>query len=226
MPTHKMNRRGRSVPSNRRRRLTLEGLETRLAPALFTVTSAADSGVGTLRQAILDAATNNEADTITFDPGLTDQTITLTSDDPNTAFGPTALVISGDDITIDGSDAPHLQISGNDTRRIFAVGSDASLTLQNLTLTGGRAQGGNGGSAPVLGSGGGGGGGLGGAVYVYGGTLNLMGVTLAGNTAKGGNGGNGNSSSGTYSAGGGGAVGGDGGEGGVGESSWFTFGSD
>src|SRR5262245_57844665 len=71
-------------------------------------------------------------------------------------FGPTALVIDGKNLTIAGTAAPGLVISGNNQRRIFAItgGPDAggkatgvpapgatpcTLTLLNLTLTDGLA---------------------------------------------------------------------------------------
>lgn len=47
-------------------RPSLEGLEQRLAPSAFVVTATADSGAGSLRQAITDANANPGADTITF----------------------------------------------------------------------------------------------------------------------------------------------------------------
>jgi hypothetical protein len=45
---------------------SLEPLESRIAPATFTVTNTADSGVGSLRQAILEANATADADTIAF----------------------------------------------------------------------------------------------------------------------------------------------------------------
>src|SRR5689334_14691184 len=74
--------------------LAMEALEDRRVPALFTVTSLLDGGPGSLRQAILDAAANHEADIIGFAPALAGKTLTLTQDDANHAFGPTALVIA------------------------------------------------------------------------------------------------------------------------------------
>src|SRR5262249_49688396 len=118
----------------RRGSLRLERLEDRWAPASFTVLNTSDSGPGSLRQAIADAAANAEADTITFDPSLAKQTIALTSNDANGAFGPTGLVIDNDTITIDGSAAPGLDISGSGQRRLFAVTPTAALTLENITL--------------------------------------------------------------------------------------------
>ncbi len=233
MRTHNNNRIGKharkSLPS-RRRVLELEALEGRLVLSTYTVTSPNDSGTGTLRQAILDAEMDETADTIDFAASLAGDTITLTSNDTTTAYGPTALVISNGNITIDGSGAPLLQISGDNARRIFAVSSSSTLTLENITLTGGLAQGGAGGSGGVSGSsgaggGGGGGAGLGGAIFNEG-TLNVVQSTLSGNTAIGGSsalagtqfGGGGGGSAiynggvgADYGAGGGGGVGGSGG---------------
>jgi hypothetical protein len=173
-----------------RRRLHMEALEDRRLLTPFTVTSTADSGEGTLREAILDAAEAGGANTIDFDASLAGQTITLTSNDTNTSYGPTALVINGDNVTIDGSNAPLLELSGDGARRIFAVSSTGTLTLENITLTDGLAQGGAGGNGGVSGSSGGGGGGggagLGGAIFNEG-TLNVVQSTLSGNTAIGGN---------------------------------------
>lgn len=64
-----------------------------IAPAAtFTVTSSADSGAGTLRQAILDANSTSGADTIEFDSGVS--SITLTS---------TVLPSITETVTIDGT---------------------------------------------------------------------------------------------------------------------------
>jgi hypothetical protein len=132
MRTHNNNRIGKharkSLPS-RRRVLELEALEGRLVLSTYTVTSPNDSGTGTLRQAILDAEMDETADTIDFAASLAGDTITLTSNDTTTAYGPTALVIGNGNITIDGSGAPLLQISGDNARRIFAVSSSSTLTL-------------------------------------------------------------------------------------------------
>src|SRR5437588_2317656 len=49
--------------SDLRTRLLLQALEGRIAPATFTVSTAADSGAGSLRQAILDANAASGADT-------------------------------------------------------------------------------------------------------------------------------------------------------------------
>jgi len=189
----------------RRRPVSFETLENRTTPATFTVSNTLDSGLGSLRQAIADAAASAGPDTISFDPSLTAKTITLASNDANGSFGPTGLVIANDSITIDGSDAPGLILSGNGQRRLFAVASTGALTLENITLTAGLAQGENGQDGTV--AGGGGAAGLGGAVYNQG-TLTVLDSTLARNAAVGGNGG---AASTTGTTGNGGGFGGAGG---------------
>ena len=122
-----------------------------------------------------------------FDPSLAGETITLVRVDPSAAnvYGDTALVDDGADITIDGSGAPGLVISGNNALRPFAVTSAASLTLEDLTIEDGMAQG-FGGGVTYTGGGGGGGAGMGGAVYDDGGTFTAEGVTFTNNQAVGG----------------------------------------
>jgi Bacterial Ig-like domain (group 3) len=168
-----------------------------VAPTSYVVTDAADTAGGptdvTLPYAISQALDGGVNATITFSPTLAGDTITLTSDDAggNQGFGPTAFVINdpGVTITIDGAAAPGLKISGDDARRVFAVTSDAGLTLENLTLEDGLAQGGNGSSGEGFGGGGGGGAGLGGALFNDGGSFTADGVTFTNNTAQGGQGG-------------------------------------
>ncbi|HEU5398933.1 MAG TPA: hypothetical protein VFV77_06610, partial [Gammaproteobacteria bacterium] len=79
-----------------------------------------------------------------------------------------------------------------------------NLTLINLTIENGLAQGGNGGTSAQ--GNGGGGLGAGGAIYNQG-TLTLQGVTLVGNQALGGASGSGNSSNNGDPGGGGGMAG-------------------
>src|SRR5262249_48407479 len=68
-----VRRNGFSIASSRRRgqrsRPMLEALETRTLPATFTVSSTADAGAGSLRQAILDANKNPGSDQIIFNLG-------------------------------------------------------------------------------------------------------------------------------------------------------------
>lgn len=155
-----------------RRRLYLEPLEARVVPSTFTVVNTNDSGAGSLRQAVADARldTPGIVDTITFDSSLSGQTIHLTSDDTYTGFGPTGLVIDNDLVTIDGSAAPGLVISGDNARRVFGVAATGILTLQGVTVSNGFTNG-------ATGTGGG-------AVYVANGTtLNVFESLITGNAA-------------------------------------------
>ena len=84
--------------------LRLEALEDRATPALFTVTTVADGGVGSLRNVIELANATPGADTVVFDPAVQGKTISLTTFiDPlvGNFTGPTALFVS-DGLTIEG----------------------------------------------------------------------------------------------------------------------------
>jgi hypothetical protein len=74
--TRQLKRQGRRGRSGLHCRLRLEPLEDRRCPSTITVTSAADSGAGTLRNAIANAV---NGDTIDFASTLDGQTIVLTS---------------------------------------------------------------------------------------------------------------------------------------------------
>ena len=109
------------------------------------VSNNADSGAGSLRQAIADANANPGVDVITFAPALGGQTITLTTG--------ALLVTDAAGVTIDASPlAGGLTVNGNGADRVFFV-NGGGLTLQSLTLTGGFTAAGNGGGA-VLNNGG------------------------------------------------------------------------
>ena len=120
----------------------------------LVVANNSDTGSGSLRQAVLDAAAHAGADTITFAPGFT---------------GPILLASEIDiasDVTIDASNVTNgLTISGNNLTRLFFVNGGKSLTLTGLTLTGGNAAG------------------SGGAIDNNG-TLTLTQCTLSANTAS------------------------------------------
>ncbi len=105
-----------------------------MSPATLTVTTNADSGPGSLRDAIAAASVG---DTITFE--MTG-TITLTT-------GELRLTRN---VTINGPGAHLLTISGNQTSRVLAVNSGVTASLSGLTVTGG-----NGAGAQLNGSGGG-----------------------------------------------------------------------
>ncbi|MEQ9671217.1 DUF4114 domain-containing protein [Coleofasciculus sp. G2-EDA-02] len=96
----------------------------------ITVTSAADSGAGSLRAAIAQA---QPGDRIKFASSLANKTITLTS----------GQLVVDKDLTIDGSQTPGLTISGNNAHRIFDIKRDAGynsteFTLRNLILVNGK----------------------------------------------------------------------------------------
>lgn len=172
--------------------LTLLALSAGAATAAtFTVTNANDAGAGSLRAAV--AAANGSAgdDDIVFDPSLAGQTIVLLTTDAggSALFGNSALYVSeaAAALTIDGAAAPGLRISGDFSKRHFAVETNSTLTLQNLTLIDGRIDGRIGGAGD---GGGGGSAGMGGAVFVdTGGTLTVLACTIQNCTARGGNGG-------------------------------------
>src|SRR5262249_36580197 len=145
------------------------------------------SGV-TLRDAIQAAntdtsvngsTTGNGADTIVFAPALNGTTLNL-SIIGDTSAGPSALLVSSAIIITGPTGASGITIArdttaGTPAMRLFDVSSSGNLTLQNLTLSNGLAQGGNGGGYGVArsDSGGGGAAGLGGAIYNAG-TLQLI----------------------------------------------------
>ena len=130
-----LSRRSKSTnKAARRKRPSLrpdfELLEDRrlLAPLNFPVTNTSDNGLGSLRQAILDANANPGLDTIDFATGLSG-TIVLTSGE---------LQIT-DDVTIDGPGADRLSVSGNNASRVFEVDAGTTAAISGLTITGGWA---------------------------------------------------------------------------------------
>src|SRR5262245_34267247 len=119
--------------SPRARPLVLEVLEGRTLPSTFTVLNLADSGPGSLRQAVVDANANPGLDVINFAPGLSG-TVTLTS-------GQLSIT---DHLTIDGPSAAQLAVGGNDASRVFAIESGIVVSMDDLTITHGRADNGGG----------------------------------------------------------------------------------
>ncbi|MCT7953033.1 DUF4347 domain-containing protein, partial [Ancylothrix sp. C2] len=178
----------------------------------FTVTNTDDSGAGSLREAINQANALSGADVIVFNPIVfkTSQTIRLTSqlivNDSMTIQGP------GHDLLKISGDANNNGINDNGDVRLFFI-NQGSVNFSNLTLSGGRAKGGDGGNGS---NGGGGGLGAGGALFIQSGTVNINNVTFSDNQAVGGNGGN--VIDYKYGSGGGGGFGGNGGNGGLNDS--------
>jgi predicted outer membrane repeat protein len=91
-----------------------------------TVTSTADGGAGSLRQAIADVC---DGETIDFAAGLANQTIVLTS----------AELSITRTVTITNPNAPGLAVSGNNARRVFNIQSSGVATLSQLSVVSGTA---------------------------------------------------------------------------------------
>jgi CSLREA domain-containing protein len=92
-----------------------------VAQANITVTSLGDSGPGSLRQAIADAAPGEIVDFATTG------TITLTSGE----------LVVGKDLTISGPGAMNLIVSGNDASRVFNISSATTASVSDLTIANG-----------------------------------------------------------------------------------------
>jgi hypothetical protein len=116
-----------TAAARRHARISVNSLEGRIAPAVFTVTNTLDSGSGSLRQAVLDSNALPGADTINFNSQLfsTNRTITLTSGE---------LLIS-DNLSVVGPGANVLTISGNNVTRVFDVHGSTILNVSFSSLT-------------------------------------------------------------------------------------------
>jgi hypothetical protein len=88
------------------------------------VTTNADSDAGSLRHALVAVCPGG---TITFDAALNGQTITLT----------TGQLLLDKDVTITGPGASILSVSGNNTSRVFKTTPGVTVTISDLTITGG-----------------------------------------------------------------------------------------
>src|SRR4051812_38107522 len=126
----------RPKPSARRCRtgLGLSALEDRSVPATLAVTSPLDdiSQRGTLRYAVAHAG---DGDTILLTPAVGPAGITLTGGE---------LLLNQRNLTVKNAAAPNpVTVSGNPLSRVFEVAAGASVTLSNLTITGGTGLTGN-----------------------------------------------------------------------------------
>lgn len=107
-----------------------------LSPAVlraetFTVTNTSDSGDGSLRKAISDAAAAGGADVINFATSISGQTITLATQ---------LEIVDAGGLTIDATgNAGGITVSGNDGVRVFYVNSSGPVTLRGLTVARGRS---------------------------------------------------------------------------------------
>ena len=137
-------------------RLSLEPLEDRTAPAVFTVSNLNDSGAGSLRQAINDANAVADADTIVFANGLTGSiNLTLPGAENANAGGDLDIL---NPVAIQGPGANVLTVRQTiGDERVFDVrpAAGAAVSIAGLTITGGNGSNGGGGginltSAAVL----------------------------------------------------------------------------
>ena len=94
----------------------------------FTVTNTNDSGSGSLRNAIAQAASG---DTIRFAGSLAGRTITLTS----------GQLFINKNLRIEAGNAGQVTISGNNTSRVMVTGDFTNVTLKNLIIANGRVSG-------------------------------------------------------------------------------------
>src|SRR5262249_31102316 len=119
----------------------LEALGDRIVPSTFHVTTLADAGAGSLRDAVAAANARAGADTIVFDNGLTG-TIALTGGELDIT----------DDVKINGSGADKLTVSGSNLSRVFQVEAGETVSISGLTIAGGNAGTGNGGGIDNFGT--------------------------------------------------------------------------
>ena len=125
----------------RQARLLVTRLEDRTTPAIIPVSTLADTGTGSLREAIALANAASDADTIVFTGAAVGGTINLvmfdnrgasTTDDPQ-PVGPTAFIIVSP-ITIQGTGESITRAVIAMPFRLFQVTAAGNLTLRNLTL--------------------------------------------------------------------------------------------
>jgi len=165
----------------------------------FVVSNKNDSGTGSLRQAILSA--NADLTATALNPHIIDATNVFGT---ITLLAANRFMVITNHMTIKGPGQDDLIISGGTVTRIFWI-QNGTISIQNLTLANGLAQGGFGGGM-----------GAGGAIFIHEGKnggsgvidLCLINVTLTNNRAQGGMGGTniGGGGMGGNSAGGGGGV--------------------
>lgn len=99
----------------------------------FVVTNDSDSGPGSLREAVATANANPGDDEIAFDMSFFNvpRSILLTSGEIR--------IENGGMLTIPGTGAGSLSISGNNASRVFYVVAGVDAVIRNLTLTGGSS---------------------------------------------------------------------------------------
>jgi hypothetical protein len=111
------------IPGGTRGPVLLDQVRLNCASEMI-VTNTDDSGPGSLRKTLNSVCVNG---TVTFDPALAGQTITLLT-------GPLTL---GKNVQIDGSAAPGLTVSGNNSDRVFIVNAGVTASIRYLTIANG-----------------------------------------------------------------------------------------
>jgi len=182
--SRQVRRQRRHLQARMRARLYLEALEDRTLPSGGGVAT-----TGALITAIQNANTAGGATTITLAEGATfDFTKANNSTNGSNALPVINVNNNNNTITIIGN-GDTLERTGTTPFRLLDVAKDGSLTLENLTLTGGLTKG-TGAAAE------------GGAIYSSG-TLKLDGAIVKGNSAAGSNAANGAGGAGASAYGGG-----------------------
>lgn len=142
--------------------------------AIYTVTSNADSGTGTLREAITLANSSNQGSEIYFNLPTGSETIIIDSQLPTIT---TSMDIDGDnnpDSTSDTWKNVTVQVKSGGKYRVFQISPTSSniVSIEDITIKGGDI------SSFTSDANG-----LGGSVYTTSGTLNLTSVTISGSKA-------------------------------------------
>jgi FG-GAP-like repeat len=121
--------------------LILSTASVAINAATFTVTNNADSGSGSLRQAVLDANSAAGADTIEFAFAFQGPVLIILSTGDLAVTGP--LIINGDP-------ARSIAVHGNHNSRIFTIAENAPVTINYLNMTAGQVTNDNGGAIHTL----------------------------------------------------------------------------
>jgi len=113
--------------------LIAHGVFTNAHAATFTVTNTNDSGIGTLRQAILDANAGSDADLISFNIPTSDPGFQLSSQHWRIDVSSAALPAVSNNLTIDGYSQPGATVNTNTPAQ---GGSNAQLKIELRNATG------------------------------------------------------------------------------------------
>ena len=105
--------------------------------ASLTVNSTADAGPGSLRQAIIDATINTEANLVTFSVPTTDPGYDLASNSFTIELLSALPDLPLAAITLNNGQSQKFTVKGNNSFRIFTLVNSAVVTINNLTISNG-----------------------------------------------------------------------------------------